>query len=221
MGVVSLPLRLGQASHMAAPGSSDVPPWQSTFLQVLEMDHQNKFVQVATVREDGKPACRTMAFAGFITGTQQALLQTHAKSYKADHLAKCSWIEICSWNSATQQQFRLKGLVDVVDEHTTDHSMRSMRQEQWRQVGTPSTLQWYQNADRAPGHAYKPPVELPIDKQGKAPPSFLMLVVDIREVDYVHLQSDTRAVWKKQTADSGGEHTGRSQPLWYKEEVNP
>lgn len=57
--------------------------------------------------------------------------------------------------------------------------------------------------------------------QGKAPPSFLMLVVDIREVDYVHLQSDTRAVWKKQTADSGGEHTGRSQPLWYKEEVNP
>ena len=27
--------------------------------------------------------------------------------------------------------------------------------------------------------------------QGGAPPSFLMLVVDIVEVDYVHLQSDT------------------------------
>lgn len=132
-------------------------------------------------------------------------------------------MEICSWNAATQQQFRLQGSVDVVDEHITDHSMQSLRQEQWRQVGTPSTLQWYQNADRAPGHAYQLPLELPIDKQGKAPPSFLMLVVDIQEVDYVHLQSDTRAVWKKQTADSGvgGQHIGCNQPVWYKEEVNP
>lgn len=68
-----------KALHMTVPGSSDVPPWQSAFQQVLDMEHHNKFVQVATVRGDGKPACRTMGFAGFITGTQQGLLQTHAK----------------------------------------------------------------------------------------------------------------------------------------------
>ena len=69
--------------------------------------------------------------------------------------------------------------------------------------------------------------------QGKAPTSFLMLVVDIVEVDHVHLQSDTRAVWKKEddmadfssrkgTADgAGGQHAGCSQPVWSKQEVNP
>ena len=59
--------------------------------------------------------------------------------------------------------------------------------------------------------------------QGGAPPSFLMLVVDIVEVDYVHLQSDTRAVWNKQPANCGvgSQHTERSQPVWYKEDVNP
>lgn len=136
-------------------------------------------------------------------------------------------MEICSWNAATQQQFRLQGPVKVIDDETTDYSMQCMRQEEWRKVGTPSTLQWYQNADRAPGHSYRPPMEFAVDKQGLAPPSFLMLVVDIGEVDYVHLQSDTRAVWKKQTVNSGGggggggEQTGHSQPVWFKDEVNP
>ena len=31
------------------------------------------------VRGDGKPACRTMGLAGFLPGSQQVLLQTHAK----------------------------------------------------------------------------------------------------------------------------------------------
>ena len=49
-----------------------------------------------------------------------------------------------------------------------------------------------------------------------------MLVVDVVEVDYVHLQSDTRATWKKQKIDSAGSQTtAGSQPVWRKEEVNP
>ena len=50
---------------------------QQCKLCVLHMG-SNQFCRLQ-VTEDGKPACRTMGFAGFITGTQQALLQTHAK----------------------------------------------------------------------------------------------------------------------------------------------
>ena len=74
-------------------------------------------------------------------------------------------MEVCKWDAATQQQFRFQGPVTVVDADNNDETWQSIRQEEWRKVGTPSTLQWYQNAERAPGHAYKPPAQFSIDKQ--------------------------------------------------------
>jgi len=64
-------------SHMAACKQSTIRLLEQAFL-----DPFCKFTVsrgTLQVREDGKPACRTMGFAGFIKGTQQALLQTHAK----------------------------------------------------------------------------------------------------------------------------------------------
>ena len=57
--------------------------------------------------------------------------------------------------------------------------------------------------------------------QGKAPPSFLMLVVDILEVDYVHLESDTRAVWKKERSNTFDQTETADSSVWHKKEVNP
>lgn len=57
--------------------------------------------------------------------------------------------------------------------------------------------------------------------QGKAPPSFLMLVVDIVEVDYVHLESDTRAIWKKERGNMANQAGSADSCVWCKEEVNP
>ncbi|KAL0021464.1 hypothetical protein WJX79_004878 [Trebouxia sp. C0005] len=171
-------------NHMTMKLGPQGPGWQTKLQQVLCAAAENKFVQVATVREDGTPACRTMGLAGFIQGTQQALLQTHAKSYKSSHLAQNNWVEICNWNAASQQQFRLRG-------------------------------SWYHNADRAPGKPFQSPVQKKTDQQDKAPPSFLLLVVDVAEVDYVHLESDTRAIWSKQRSSADGQH------VWHKQDVNP
>ena len=67
--------------------------------------------------------------------------------------------------------------------------------------------------------------------QGRAPPSFLMLVVEILQVDYVHLESDTRAVWQKERADLtvlqkeradlANQTETADSPIWHKQEVNP
>ena len=48
-----------------------------------------------------------------------------------------------------------------------------------------------------------------------------MLVVDIMEVDYVHLESDTRAIWKKDRANVANKAGSADSPVWCKEEVNP
>lgn len=57
--------------------------------------------------------------------------------------------------------------------------------------------------------------------QGKAPPSFLLLAVDIQEVDYVHLESDTRAVWKKENVNTADQMEMADSPAWNREEINP
>ena len=107
-------------------------------------------------------ACKKAAYTGTVCS---------CRSYKAEQLAMSSWVEICSWNAATQQQFRLLGPVEFIDDDTTDHSLQCMRQEEWRKLDTPAVLQWYQNADRAPGHTYKSPVELPVDQHVSSLPT--------------------------------------------------
>ncbi len=42
--------------------------------------------------------------------------------------------------------------------------------------------------------------------------------VDITEVDYVHLESDTRAVWFKHQSTQG---SADGQDTWHKQDVNP
>ncbi|DBA96351.1 TPA: hypothetical protein ACH3X3_002526 [Trebouxia sp. C0006] len=206
------PFKLHNQTTMKRP---EGPDWQTKLQQVLYAAAENKFVQVATVREDGTPACRTMGLAGFIPATQQALLQTHAKSYKPSHLAKNNWVEICKWNAASQQQFRLRGPVTVVDADSKNEAFQSLRQQEYKRLGTPSVLQWYHNADRAPGKPFQSPVHQTTDQQDKAPPSFLLLVVDVAEVDYVHLESDTRAIWIKQQSSADDQH------VWHKQDLNP
>lgn len=157
-----------------------------------------------------------MGFAGFIQGTQQALLQTHAKSYKAEQMARNNQIEICNWNAASQQQFRLRGAVTIVDMNSTNQELQQLRQQEYKRLGTPSVLQWYQNSNRPPGRLFQAPVQQVVDQQGEAPPSFLLLVVDVKEVDHVLLESDTRAVWSKLQQGSNCR-----QYSWQKQNVNP
>lgn len=114
------------------------------------------------------------------------------RSYKAEQLALSSWVEICCWDAATQQQFRLLGPVEVVDDGTTDHSLQSMRQEEWKKLNVPSVLQWYQNADRAPGHSYKPPVELPINPQVS---SFYHLCMAVQVAWHMHFGICSVLLW--------------------------
>ncbi len=87
------------------------------------------------------------------------------RSYKSSHLATNNWVEICNWNAASQQQFRLRGPVTVVDADSNQEAFQSLRQQEYKRLGTPSVLQWYHNADRAPGKPFQNPVHQNTDQQ--------------------------------------------------------
>ncbi len=87
------------------------------------------------------------------------------RSYKAGHLAKSNWVEICNWNHVSQQQFRLRGPVTVVDGDNSNEALQTLRQREYKRLGTPSVLQWYHNADRPPGRPFQAPVQQDVDQQ--------------------------------------------------------
>ena len=87
------------------------------------------------------------------------------RSYKAGQLAKSNWVEICNWNAATQQQFRLQGPVEIVDANSSHETYQPLRQQEYRKLGTPSVLQWYHQADRPPGRPFQAPAQQEVDQQ--------------------------------------------------------
>lgn len=87
------------------------------------------------------------------------------RSYKSSHLAQNNWVEICNWNAASQQQFRLRGSVTIVNADSNHEAFQSLRQQEYKRLETPSVLQWYHNADRAPGKPFQSPVQKKTDQQ--------------------------------------------------------
>ena len=97
--------------------------------------------------------------------TVTAIFWPYRRSYKSSHLAKNNWAEICNWNAASQQQFRLRGPITIVDADSNHEAFQSLRQKEYKRLGTPSVLQWYHNADRAPGKPFQSPVQQENDQQ--------------------------------------------------------
>jgi pyridoxamine 5'-phosphate oxidase len=56
---------------------------------------QARFVQLATVRETGHPAVRTVVFRGFLGETYQLTFATDSRSVKAAEIQQSPCVEAC------------------------------------------------------------------------------------------------------------------------------
>ncbi|KAK9829420.1 hypothetical protein WJX72_005754 [[Myrmecia] bisecta] len=65
--------------------------------------NDSRIVQVATVRPDNTPACRSMGCLGFLPGTSQLKLMTHRLSLKVPDLQHNPWVEVC-WYLPTSRK---------------------------------------------------------------------------------------------------------------------
>ena len=73
----------------------------------------SRFVQLATVRADGRPANRTVVFRGFLDETPQLTFVTDSRSPKVAELSHSPWAEVCWYFPVTHEQFRIGGPVDA------------------------------------------------------------------------------------------------------------
>lgn len=55
-----------------------------------------RYLQLSTVRENGRPACRTVVFRGFAKGSTSSIkIITDTRSEKIEQLRRNPWVEAC------------------------------------------------------------------------------------------------------------------------------
>ncbi|APW59625.1 Npun_F5749 family FMN-dependent PPOX-type flavoprotein [Paludisphaera borealis] len=167
---------------------------------------QLRFVQLATVRLDGRPAIRTVVFRGFLGESRTLLFTTDARSAKRAEIEHKPDAEICWYFPETREQFRLSGVVRLVDCSTADASLREARCETWQALSEATRLSFTWPAPGEPRDAriafstIPPDPDTPLDH-------FALMVFSAREVDHLEIDGDPQHRWKY-FADERGRWSG-------------
>lgn len=187
-------------------------PWRTLLARAL---HRNRslvyarYLQLATVRVDGRPANRTVVFRGFLTDSNQLKFVTDSRSEKPAQIARSSWAEACWYFPNTREQFRLLGQLTLVDHASTDAALQQARAIAWQELSDAARSQfaWADpgkpRADRAAFEVAPPDATTPL-------PNFCLLLLDPEQVDHLELKGDPQNRCRY-----------RLEGEWVSEAVNP
>jgi len=182
-------------------------PWRSPLARALHLNRSlvyARYLQLATVRPDGRPANRTVVFRGFLEDSNHLKFVTDSRSEKADQIPNNPYGEVCWYFPKSREQFRLLGQLTLVSAHHPDAGLQQSRLTQWQELSDSARLQfaWPNPAQpRSPIAAFSPD---PPDPESP-PPNFCLLLLDPEQVDHLELRgdpqnrhlylSDPQAVW--------------------------
>jgi len=167
-------------------------PWRSPLARAL---HQNRslayarYLQLATVRADNRPANRTVVFRGFLENADQLKFVVDARSEKIDQIAHQPWAEACWYFPNSREQFRLTGSLTLVGVDCTDSALQQTRISTWQELSDAARLQFawpHPGKPRADADAFKP---LPLDANEPLS-DFCLLLLEPVQVDHLELRGD-------------------------------
>lgn len=192
-----------------------VAPWRSLLAAAL---HRNRslvyarYLQLATVRANNRPANRTVVFRGFLEDTNQLKFITDARSEKIDQIQQQPWAEACWYFPNTREQFRISGCLTLVGCDNYDPVLHKARITTWQELSDAARLQF---AWADPG---KPRVKDPAAFDPPAPDAtqplanFCLLLLDPVQVDHLELKGDPQNRYL---------YCLNEQQQWSSQEINP
>ncbi len=191
-----------------------LPPWRSLITRALHKNRTlaySRYVQLATVRENGFPANRTVVFRGFLDDTNQLKFITDIRSEKAEQIAKQPAAEICWYFPNTREQFRISGELILVSADSHPH-LQPARIKMWQELSDAARLQF---AWPVPGdmrvqtpEAFTPPAPDNIQPLE----NFCLLLLEPVKVDHLELRGEPQNRWVYQVDDNG---------VWLIMDINP
>lgn len=167
-------------------------PWRSPLSRAL---HRNRslayarYLQLATVKPNGRPANRTVVFRGFLEETNQLKFVTDARSTKCSDIEASPWGEVCWYFPTTREQFRLAGALQLISASTADAALLKARQTSWQELSGAARLQfcWPDPAQfREPIERFNPAA--PDATQPVA--NFCLLLLNPDQVDHLELRGE-------------------------------
>jgi pyridoxamine 5'-phosphate oxidase len=189
-------------------------PWRSLITRALHHNRSlvySRYLQLATVQNNGRPANRTVVFRGFWGETNQLKIITDNRSQKFTEIQEQSWGEICWYFPKTREQFRLSGSIILVDAHNSDPKLQAARQSIWQEISDNARIQFawaYPREKRANSEAFSPPLPdaiVPLD-------NFCLLLFNPLQVDHLQLRGEPQNRWI---------YTKEELDNWQVLEVNP
>jgi pyridoxamine 5'-phosphate oxidase len=173
-------------------------PWRGAIAHAL---HRNRslvyarYLQLATLQANGRPANRTLVFRGFLEDTNQLKFITDNRSAKADQIQQQPWAEICWYFPNTREQFRITGCLTLVSGDDFDRELQPARIAMWQELSDAARLQF---AWPHPGklrvenpEAFAPPAPDPVEPM----PNFCLLLLDPVQVDRLELRGEPQNRW--------------------------
>ena len=187
--------------------------WRSPLARALHRNRSlpnSRYLQLATVRTDGRPANRTVVFRGFLEDTNQLKIVTDARSAKADQIHHCSYGEACWYFPKTREQFRLSGLLTLIRDNDSDARMLEIRTRSWQELSDAARTQftWADPGEIRDENGFNRPTpdpSIPV-------PHFCLLLLNPHQVDHLELRGNPQNRWLYHLDLKTG---------WTVQEVNP
>ncbi|MCC5665123.1 pyridoxamine 5'-phosphate oxidase family protein [Nostoc sp. CHAB 5784] len=190
-------------------------PWRSAIANAL---HRNRslvyarYLQLATVQPNGRPANRTLVFRGFLEDTNQLKFITDTRSAKADQIQQQPWAEVCWYFPNTREQFRITGCLTLVGNDDSHQDLQPARISIWQELSDAARLQF---AWPYPGKpriqqlgAFEPPAPDCVEPVA----NFCLLLLDPMQVDHLELRGEPQNRWL---------YCRNDQQEWSSEAINP
>ncbi len=197
-------------------------PWRSPLSRALHRNRSlvySRYVQLATVQLNGKPANRTVVFRGFLDDSNQLKFITDSRSEKVPQSQANPWGEVCWYFPKTREQFRLLGPLTLVTDAVTEENLAKARHRQWTELSDAARLQFAWPSSRQERLTQSDTPEETLDNLFSPPPpdpivplpNFCLLLLDPIQVDHLELRGDpqNRRLYLQ------------SESEWQTQEVNP
>ncbi len=185
-------------------------PWRSAIASAL---HRNRslayarYLQLATIGENHRPANRTVVFRGFLADSDKLQFITDVRSEKIAQIRQQPWSEACWYFPNTREQFRIAGQLTLFDANSES---QSARQQLWQDLSDNARLQFAwpnPGQPRSEATAFAPANLDPI----QPPANFCLILLDPIQVDHLELRGEPQNRWLYRLEDQA----------WSKQEINP
>ncbi|WPT16536.1 Pyridoxine/pyridoxamine 5'-phosphate oxidase 2 [Picochlorum sp. SENEW3] len=170
-------------------------------LKKNEKSRESRYFQLATVDSSGKPCNRTVVYRGFFPqggAVNDSIITfvTDRRSDKVEQVAHCPFVEIAWYFPATREQYRLKGVIQVVGEES-DPDLVKAREISWKNMSDPGRQQFLWPTPGVPRTGQdESQYDTKDHPQKDAPvaPHFCLCCVYVTHVDHLNLKTNERRV---------------------------